>query len=142
MKKNKLLTWPANSLFWLTIIATISLSWGPLAVKADFDTPNPAASSSGGTTIFLPIIQKPIYYSSQSGNYSTYYISPNGSDSNSGTSETTPWATFDHAWQYLYPSDTLILLDGVYRQTLIPMPATDSQAYQSRLKPKMMAKRS
>ncbi len=50
----------------------------------------------------------------------TYYISPTGSDSNPGTSGTLPWATFNHAWQYLYPGDTLILMDGVYYQSLNP----------------------
>jgi hypothetical protein len=50
----------------------------------------------------------------------TYYISPTGSDTNSGTSETAPLATFNKAWEYLYPGDTLILLDGVYRQRLNP----------------------
>lgn len=50
----------------------------------------------------------------------TYYISPTGNDSNSGTTETQAWATFNHAWPYLYPGDTLIMLDGTYYQTLRP----------------------
>jgi hypothetical protein len=53
----------------------------------------------------------------------TYYISPTsppGNDQNDGLSETTPLATFNKAWELLYPGDTLILLDGVYRQRLNP----------------------
>jgi hypothetical protein len=53
----------------------------------------------------------------------TYYISPTsppGNDQNNGLSEATPLATFNRAWELLYPGDTLILLDGVYRQTLKP----------------------
>lgn len=44
----------------------------------------------------------------------SYYISPTGSDSNSGTSESSPWLTFAYAIPKLKPGDTLILLDGVY----------------------------
>lgn len=49
-----------------------------------------------------------------------YYISPSGSDSNSGLRVDDPWQSFDRAWEDLYPGDTLFLLDGVYRQTLNP----------------------
>lgn len=50
----------------------------------------------------------------------TYYLSPTGDDSKSGTSEAEAWATFDRAWQDVYPGDTLILLDGIYYQSLNP----------------------
>lgn len=43
-----------------------------------------------------------------------YYISPNGSDKAPGTTPETAWQTFSYALSRLYPSDTLILLDGVY----------------------------
>ena len=43
----------------------------------------------------------------------TRYISPNGSDTNSGT-EARPWATFDFAIARLNPGDTLLLEDGSY----------------------------
>lgn len=61
---------------------------------------------------YLPVVVKGI------GNL--YYVSPSGSDGNAGTSETQPWATFNHAWSYLYPGDMLVLLDGVYYQRLNP----------------------
>ncbi|MCA9970998.1 MAG: hypothetical protein KC425_12320, partial [Anaerolineales bacterium] len=50
----------------------------------------------------------------------TYYISPNGNDNNSGATTNKPWATFNRAWQDLYPGDTLILMDGVYHQQIHP----------------------
>ena len=60
----------------------------------------------------------------------TYYIAPDvappgaepyrGSDDNDGRSPQTAWRTFDHAWTQLFAGDTLVLLDGVYRQTLKP----------------------
>ena len=50
----------------------------------------------------------------------TYYIAPTGNDASAGTSPDSPWGTFNRAWQDLYPGDTLILMDGVYYQTLNP----------------------
>jgi hypothetical protein len=49
----------------------------------------------------------------------TYHVAPSGSDANPGT-EAQPWASFEHAWTVLERGDTLVLLDGVYRQTLSP----------------------
>jgi hypothetical protein len=43
----------------------------------------------------------------------TYYLSPTGSDGNSGTSAS-PWKTFNYAVPKLRPGDTLILKDGTY----------------------------
>ncbi len=40
-----------------------------------------------------------------------------------------PWETFNHAWQYLYPGDTLILLDGVYNQSINPNVRDGSPGY-------------
>lgn len=49
-----------------------------------------------------------------------YYMSPTGDDTRAGTSEAEAWATFDRAWQALHPGDTLVLLDGIYYQSLRP----------------------
>jgi hypothetical protein len=49
-----------------------------------------------------------------------YYISPAGNDTNAGTARSAPLATFDKAWEKLYPGDTLVVLDGVYYQRLNP----------------------
>ncbi len=46
----------------------------------------------------------------------TYYIAPSGSDSNNGTSPSSPWKTFSHALNSsrAWCGDTLVLLDGTY----------------------------
>jgi hypothetical protein len=46
-----------------------------------------------------------------------YYVSPVGSDINTGTKES-PWLTIDKAANKMQPGDTLFLLDGVYFQTV------------------------
>src|SRR5512140_3525018 len=43
-----------------------------------------------------------------------YYISPVGSDANTGRDEAHSWRTFDHAFSALSAGDTLLLLDGIY----------------------------
>src|SRR5690349_16902572 len=48
------------------------------------------------------------------GHAATYYLSPSGSDSASGTSRGSPWRTFTKAVAPLRAGDTLILLDGQY----------------------------
>src|SRR5581483_3249410 len=44
----------------------------------------------------------------------TYYISPSGSDSNSGTLATKPWKTFKHAIGTLTAGSVLVVEDGTY----------------------------
>ncbi len=44
----------------------------------------------------------------------TYYLAPNGSDSNSGASPQTAWSTFAHALPVLQPGDSLVLVNGTY----------------------------
>lgn len=46
----------------------------------------------------------------------TYYISPSGSDSASGTTSGTPWKTFSKAFSTMAAGDELILLDGTYSE--------------------------
>jgi hypothetical protein len=46
----------------------------------------------------------------------TYYISPTGSDTNSGTNGA-PFKIFVHALPVLQPGDTLLLMDGIYDGT-------------------------
>jgi len=53
-------------------------------------------------------------------NAATYYVGPNGDDSQDGRSAARAWATFGRAWPTLAPGDTLILLDGLYTQPLEP----------------------
>lgn len=62
----------------------------------------------------------------QTGNI--YYISPSGNDSQSGNSTADAWATFARAWQTMVPGDTLIVMDGVYYQSIRPNIAGDPGA--------------
>ena len=55
---------------------------------------------------------------STNANAATYYLSPVGSDSQSGTSSSTPWKTFHFAIPKLHPGDTLLLLDGKYTKPI------------------------
>ncbi len=43
------------------------------------------------------------------------YIGPDGDDANPGTRDS-PWRTFDRAFQAMVPGDSLVALDGIYRQ--------------------------
>lgn len=51
---------------------------------------------------------------------STWYISPNGSDTADGRTTTTPWRTFARAWQTVRAGDTLLVMDGTYNQSIAP----------------------
>jgi hypothetical protein len=55
-------------------------------------------------------------------NAATFYISPKGSDSSSGTSTSSPWKTFKYAIPKLQPGDTLILKDGTYTKSTTGLP--------------------
>ena len=55
----------------------------------------------------------------------TYYLSPTGSDSAAGTSETAPWQTWGKVLstaKLVKPNDTVILLDGVYTKSESGLP--------------------
>jgi hypothetical protein len=69
--------------------------------------------------VYLPIINNPTSVPGIPGT-NTYYISPDGDDSHSGLTEELAWHTFNRAWQNIYPGDSLILLDGIYYQSLNP----------------------
>lgn len=46
----------------------------------------------------------------------TYYVAPTGSDSNSGTSRTSPWRTIQHAANVMAPGDLAIVTAGNYAE--------------------------
>ena len=48
-----------------------------------------------------------------------YYVSENGSDSNSG-SKTLPWKTVKHAMDLLTPGGTVLIMDGIYDEQVEP----------------------
>jgi hypothetical protein len=75
-------------------------------------TPSPTALPTSSPVPVASPTQTPV-----SGNF--YYVSPNGLDTNPGAI-VAQWATFNRAWQTLKPGDTLIVMDGTYKQTLWP----------------------
>jgi hypothetical protein len=113
------------------LVFIIGLSgFSPSYAEGKQGKPNDPNAPTGGT--YLPIVLAPQQHLPPEptpnptpippppGQKKVYYISPSGNDNKSGLSETEAWATFNHAWHYLYPGDTLILLDGTYNQTLAP----------------------
>jgi hypothetical protein len=55
---------------------------------------------------------------SSSASAATYYVSPDGSNRNAGTSASRPLAVVQHAIDEMKSGDTLIVLDGLYAGTL------------------------
>jgi hypothetical protein len=61
----------------------------------------------------------------------TFYLSPNGSDTNSGTSTSAPWKTFRRVLRedkVLQPGDQLVLLNGTYTRGTTGVPTIDCSA--------------
>jgi len=50
----------------------------------------------------------------------TYYVSKNGNDNNTGTSENMAWKTIGKAAKTLEAGDTVIILNGTYNEQVIP----------------------
>ncbi len=63
--------------------------------------------------IFFVIFLAFAFFMTSSVSASTYYISPSGSNSNSGTFSQ-PWLTFSYSFSQLSAGDTLILKNGTY----------------------------
>jgi hypothetical protein len=74
-------------------------------------------AAGGNFVTYLPLIERA---ATPAVGGTVYYLSPTGNDNRSGLSESQEWATFNRAWEALYPGDTLVLLDGVYYQSLTP----------------------
>jgi hypothetical protein len=125
MKKARFFTSISNSFLFITLITIIMLSFSSFSAQADSEITTPEPAIGAAANLYLPVIRNlPISVvppnPTPTGSPRTYYVSPSGNDAYSGTTEGSAWGTFNHAWKFLYPGDTLILLDGVYRQTLNP----------------------
>ena len=59
----------------------------------------------------------------------TYYVSPSGSDSNSGLSTSQAWRTIGKANAELYPGDTVRIMAGTYSETIEPARSGSSNNY-------------
>ncbi len=107
------------SILWFGLVLVSVLLAGPSAVWGG----EPQGGDGAGPHIYLPAIQNSVFGSNGPGGSAgpmTYYISPDGNDLASGLTPQEAWATFERAWRDLYPGDTLIVMDGVYYQSLHP----------------------
>ena len=111
---NKNLTKLVFALLVLFLILQITV-----LARADGGVGDEITGETVENTVFLPLVVGTKVIVVTPGN-TVYYVSPNGNDSRSGTTESQAWATFARAWQSMVPGDTLILMDGVYYQSLDP----------------------
>lgn len=75
------------------------------------------AKSTGTSTPSTPASQYPQMYLTAASGSTQYYVSPSGSDSNSG-SQASPFATIQKAAQVVKPGSLVHVLPGVYTQTV------------------------
>jgi len=59
----------------------------------------------------------------------TYYVSKNGDDNNSGTSENMAWKTINKAANTLEAGDEVVILDGTYEEQVIPKNSGNTGKY-------------
>ncbi len=59
----------------------------------------------------------------------TYYVSKNGDDNNSGTSENMAWKTINKAANTLEARDEVVILDGTYEEQVIPKNSGSTRKY-------------
>jgi hypothetical protein len=80
----------------------------------------PVRHNTGGrrrtTLVFMTIISLSLWITVATAGAATYYISPAGSDSNSGSSNA-PFKTIQKAANIVNPGDTVIVEDGTYTDT-------------------------
>lgn len=80
------------------------------------NTPFPTATSTPALPTPTSVLPTPTPIAS---NGRTFYISTSGNDNSPG-GLTTPWKTFAKAWSVLIPGDTLLVMDGVYNDSIQP----------------------
>jgi hypothetical protein len=90
-----------------------------MIISLGFSFIYPVFANDENNQVYLPVVSKPITKPSQPST-NVFYLSPSGNDNHSGLTESQAWATFNRAWMDIYPGDTLILLDGIYYQSLNP----------------------
>jgi hypothetical protein len=99
-----------------------AINTGALIVMAaaSSSTPTPTPSPTATPTPTPTPTSRPTPSPSPTGNPTptgmTYYVSPTGSDSNNGTSQTSAWATIQHAANIVQPGDTATVLAGTYNE--------------------------
>jgi chitodextrinase len=92
-----------------TASGATSWSVGSITLQNGANTITVTARDAAGNTGTDSIV---VTYGSTAN--TTYYLSPAGSNTANGTSISTPWRTFAHAFSRMVGGDELILLDGTY----------------------------
>ncbi|MCB0161020.1 MAG: hypothetical protein KDD83_22960, partial [Caldilineaceae bacterium] len=84
------------------LLPTPTSTFAPTPVGENTPTPTPTwtAPATIPPTPTLPPPTPPIG--------TVYYVAPAGDDGRAGTSPATAWATFDRAWESLFPGDVLV----------------------------------
>lgn len=95
-----------------TATGTTSWSVGNIALQNGSNVITVTARDTGGNTSTDSIV---VSYGSAINN--TFYLSPTGDNTASGTSIAAPWKTFAYAFSRMGGGDELILLDGTYSVT-------------------------
>ena len=104
---------------WRECEATTTTSNPPTASSST------STSSSSSSSVVVPV---PTTSTTLIVGGNTYYISPTGSDSASGTTMGTAWKTFGKVFNanpVLKPGDSLVLLDGTYTRTTTGLPVVN-----------------
>lgn len=136
-------------IYWLSDIpGTSCVEYGTMSGKYDYkskvDTlPRVAhlmelSGLKGGTKYYFRVCTKDIFGKTHVSNERTfttlkaftkkgriYYVSPSGSDDNSGLTEKAAWKTLSHAASKVRPGDTVRILPGKYDGFVIQVSGTD-----------------
>jgi hypothetical protein len=104
----------ANCLISLKFTPTVAGTRTGTLTVADNDPSSPQTVALSGTGVSGGPTPTPSPTTCAS---NCYYLSPSGSNANSGTSASSPWATFGYAIPKLTPGSTLVLGNGTYNSS-------------------------
>ena len=102
----------ANGLEWV-LLFSFAMLFVPAKICAEW-TPEASVISAP-----LDSSEAVIVNSHSTVNANTYYLSPDGKDSNNGQSLTTPWRTYRHAFASLRYGDVLYIRAGIYSDLML-----------------------
>ena len=110
----------------LAVGSGVEISFNPATLSisiATVSTPAPVLSPATVVNQLLNLLPWKVWTGKQivtppSTTGNTYYVSPTGSDTNTGTSTTSAWATPQHAVNQVHAGDTVLFMGGTYRSGL------------------------
>jgi hypothetical protein len=113
--------WQPDSMrIWFILEGAPQATWTPQPSPTVQPTPTIAPTSTPLAPTASPTPSPTQIPTVQPTQGRAYYVSPTGSDANSGATMAAPFATFARAWKALYPGDTLFVMDGTYTEQLRP----------------------